>query len=104
MAFVIIGEDIAHHSLYRIRPGTEIVNVIETVTVVSAQAVGCGHPDIAVGILSQTVYLVAGQSVGRTDMPAVGQSLDFRSLACRYLVLRRQHTAEGKQAKKAAKS
>ena len=42
------------------------------VAIVSAQAVGGGHPDIAVGILGHVEYLIAGQAVGRTDMAAVG--------------------------------
>ncbi len=72
VALIVVGEHVAHHAMDRVAFGTQVVDVVEVVAIVSAQAVGGSHPDVAVGILCHVEYLIAGQSVGRTDVAAVG--------------------------------
>ena len=72
VALIVVGEHVAHHAMDRVGLRPQVVDVVEVVAIVSAQAVGGGHPDIAVGILRHVEYLIAGQSVGRTDVATVG--------------------------------
>ena len=72
VALIVVGEHVAHHAMDRVAFGPQVVDVVEVVAIVSAQAVGGGHPDIAVGILCHVEYLIAWQAIGRTDMAAVG--------------------------------